>query len=108
MGGAVVNWCKRQCRMESVPQTSTNIRMKLEGGEILSLIKFGSFSKRGFLEGPAKSDILSAEEIDYVKDTLDGLWVINDDINLDTSMRSMRFRCTCGRWTQGVWHECDG
>ena len=66
--GAVVNWGKRQCRLESVPQTPTNNRLKLEGGGILSLIKFGSFTKKEFLEGPAKSKILTDEEIDYVRD----------------------------------------
>ena len=104
--GAVVNWCKYKCKMESAPQTSSNIRSKLEGGGILSLIKFGSFSKTGFLEGPAKSNILNREEINYVKDILDGVWVIDGDINLDTSTRSRR-RCTCGMWAQGVWHVCD-
>ena len=107
--GAVINWAKRLCRLENLPQTPTNIRLRQEGGGILRHTKFGSFTKKEFLEGPAKSKVLTNEEIDHVRDALEGLWLINERaLPLDISRRAMRFECTCGRCIQDVWHECIG
>ena len=70
--GAVVEWAKRQCRLENVAETPAYIRHRLEGGGVFGLIHFGSFSKKEFLEGPARSKILTGEEIDHVRRPLDG------------------------------------